>query len=125
MSSSIEDDENNIQYNNNEWQRIRSTKRRGILKHHSPVPNDTTTTNRFNPLLNQPETSNNINMTPKISRPPPIFIHGVQNYSEMIKPIQQIAEQERYVTKSLANNIVKMNCKTPETYRKMVREFKA
>jgi 3-methyladenine DNA glycosylase AlkC len=43
----------------------------------------------------------------------------------MIKRIQQIAEQEQYVPKSLANNVVKINCETPETYKKMVREFEA
>jgi hypothetical protein len=46
MTSSSEDDENNIQYNSNsDWQRIRSTKRKRILKHHSPAPNGTTATN--------------------------------------------------------------------------------
>jgi hypothetical protein len=32
-------------------------------------------------------------MTPKIAKQPPIFVHGVQNYSEILKSIQQIAEQ--------------------------------
>ncbi|PNF38951.1 hypothetical protein B7P43_G07034 [Cryptotermes secundus] len=41
----------------------------------------------------------------------------------MIKRIQKIAEQEQCFTKSLANNIVKINCETPETYKEMIREF--
>jgi hypothetical protein len=42
----------------------------------------------------------------------------------MIKRIQKITEQRQYVIKSLANNIVKMNCETPETYKKkMDKEF--
>jgi hypothetical protein len=36
----------------------------------------------------------------------------------MFKHIQEIAEQEQYITKSLANNIVKINYATPETYKK-------
>jgi hypothetical protein len=47
----------------------------------------------------------------------------VQNYAEMVTRIQEIAEQEQRITKSLANNIVKINCGTLETYKKIVREF--
>jgi hypothetical protein len=35
----------------------------------------------------------------------------------MIKQIQTIAEQEQYLTKIVANNIVKINFETPETYK--------
>jgi hypothetical protein len=56
-------------------------------------------------------------ITPKIPGPPPIFVHGVQNHTEIIKRIQEIAEQEQYFTKSPANNILKINCETPETYK--------
>jgi hypothetical protein len=55
---------------------------------------------------------------------PPIFVHGVINYGEMIKRIRDIAEDEQYYTKCLANNVIKINCVTPETYRKLVKYFK-
>ena len=42
----------------------------------------------------------------------------------MIKKITDIAEDEQYCTKSLTNNVIKINCVTPETYRKLVRYFK-
>jgi hypothetical protein len=42
----------------------------------------------------------------------------VQKYAEMVKRIQKTPEQEQYITKSLANNVVKINCPTPETYKK-------
>jgi hypothetical protein len=42
----------------------------------------------------------------------------------MIKRIRDIAEDEQYCTKSLANNVIKINCVTPETYRKLVRYCK-
>ena len=42
----------------------------------------------------------------------------------MIKRIRDKAEDEQYCTKSLANNVIKINCTTPETYRKLVGYFK-
>jgi hypothetical protein len=60
----------------------------------------------------------------KIHKPPPVFVHGVINYGEMIKRIRDIAEDEQYCTKSLANNVIKINYVTPETYRKLVTYFK-
>jgi len=60
----------------------------------------------------------------KIHKPPPIIVHGVINYGEMIKRIQDIAKDEQYCTKSLANNVIKINCMAPETYRKLVKYFK-
>jgi len=38
--------------------------------------------------------------------------------------MRNIAEDEQYCTKSLANNVIRINCVTPETYRKLVRYFK-
>jgi hypothetical protein len=56
----------------------------------------------------------------KIQKPPPVFVYGVINDGDMIKQIREAAEDEEYCTKSLANNVIKMNCVTPETYRKLV-----
>jgi hypothetical protein len=42
----------------------------------------------------------------------------------MIKQIRDIAEDEQYCTKSLANNVIKINCVTPQTYRKLARYLK-
>jgi len=42
----------------------------------------------------------------------------------MIKHIRDIAEDRQYCTKSLANNVIKLNCTTPETYRKLIKYFK-
>jgi 3-methyladenine DNA glycosylase AlkC len=61
---------------------------------------------------------------PHIHKPPPIFIHGVIKYGEMIKRIRDIAEDEQYCTKSLANNVIKLNCTAPEIYRKLIKYFK-
>jgi len=53
-----------------------------------------------------------------------IFIHGVINYEAMINQIRNIAEDEQYSTKSLSNNVIKINCVTPETYRTLIRHLK-
>ena len=60
----------------------------------------------------------------KIHKRPPIFVHGVIHYGEMIKRITDIAEDEQYCTKSLENNVTKITCGTPETYRILVKYFK-
>jgi hypothetical protein len=73
MTSSSEEDEEDTQNNsNNDWQNIRSTKRKKALKTQPSYTNDVMTTNRFNPISPQPESSNNENdVTPKIIKPPP------------------------------------------------------
>jgi hypothetical protein len=60
----------------------------------------------------------------KTHKSPPILVRGVINCGEMIKRIRDVAEDEQYCTKCLANNIIKRNCVTPETYRKLVTYFK-
>jgi hypothetical protein len=42
----------------------------------------------------------------------------------MINRIRNIAEDEQYTTKSLINNVIKINCVTPETYRNLIKCFK-
>ena len=42
----------------------------------------------------------------------------------MIKRIRDVAEGEQHFTKNLANSVIKINCVTPETYRKLVKNFK-
>ena len=60
----------------------------------------------------------------KIHKPPPIFLHGVINYNKMIHSINEVAEAEQFYTKSLANNVIKITCLTPETYRSLIKHFK-
>jgi hypothetical protein len=42
----------------------------------------------------------------------------------VIKRIRDIAKYGQYCTKTLENNVIKINCVTPETYRKLVKHFK-
>jgi hypothetical protein len=61
---------------------------------------------------------------PQMHKPPPIFLHGVINYNKMIDSITEIAEAEQFYTKSLANNVIKITCLTPDTYRSLIKHFK-
>jgi len=61
---------------------------------------------------------------PKMHKPPPIFLHGVINYDKMIGSINEVAETEQFYTKSMANNVIKITCLTPETYRNLIKHFK-
>ena len=42
----------------------------------------------------------------------------------MVKRIREVAEDEQYYTKSLANIIIKLNCTMPDTYRNLIKHFK-
>jgi hypothetical protein len=42
-------------------------------------------------------------------KPPPIFIYGVTNYTQMIENISQIVDPEAYHTKIFPDNTVKIN----------------
>jgi len=49
---------------------------------------------------NEDSIDGNLSST-KIQKPPPVLVHGVINYGEMINPIRDIAGDEQYCTKSL------------------------
>ena len=42
----------------------------------------------------------------------------------MIHSINEVAEAEQSYTKRLANNVIKITCLTPETYRSLIKHFK-
>jgi hypothetical protein len=66
MTSSSEEDNTDKQTTNNDWQKVRSTKRKKLMKNHSLTPYPTETTNRFNQLLDQADcTSEEIHATQK------------------------------------------------------------
>ena len=61
---------------------------------------------------------------PKILKPPPIFLHGVINYDKMIRSINEVAETEQFYNRSMANNVIKITCLSPETCRTPIKHFK-
>jgi hypothetical protein len=42
----------------------------------------------------------------------------------MINHLAEVTEEENYSTRSMANNIIKINCNSLETYRKMIKFMK-
>ena len=42
----------------------------------------------------------------------------------MIKSLTEVAAEEQFLTKSLANNVIKLVCTTPETYRAIIKHCK-
>jgi hypothetical protein len=114
------------QASNNDWQVIHRTKRKKIYSPQPTVSNPLTEThNRYDIITqsaNQDE-SGEQSLAPQNHKPPPIFIQGVIKYGEMVKRICEVAEDEQYYTKSLANNITKLNCTTPDTYRNLIKHF--
>jgi hypothetical protein len=86
MTSSSEEEKETQKNNNYKWQTIRSTKRKKVSNQPKITTKDIETNNRCDLLTQQPGTSND-----KTTRPPSIFVHGVQNYTEMIKQILKIA----------------------------------
>jgi hypothetical protein len=106
---------------------VRSSRRKKVkrVEEIAETNNAVEINNRFNPLTIE-ETYNHTQeaTSPKLSRPPPICVYGVINYPNMISQIRELLEVKQYNTSSLINNTVKINCTTPDSYRKLVRYFK-
>lgn len=124
MSSTSDDEPETSAKNPNGWQQVKNIKRRKINTSQAVHQNiDITSNNRFN-VLSIDESGNQINLENKIPKPPPIFIYGVTDYKQMIKKLTEVVEEEQYSTKSMADNNIKINCNTPETYRTLVNFLK-
>ena len=127
LSSSSEDTDDIHHHSNNDRQVIRRIKRKKIYSSQPTASNTSTKThNRYDILTkaaNQAETGEQ-SRPPQNHKPPPIFIHGLINYGEMIKRICEVADDEQYYTKSTTNIAIKLNCTTPDTYRNLIKYFK-
>ena len=108
---------------------MKRTKRNKIS---SPRPADlappTKTLNRYD-ILGQEVTQTDSEgkppppLLPQNHKPPPVFVHGVINYSQMIQSTREVAEDEQYFTKSMSY-VIKLSCSTPDTYRNIIKHFK-
>jgi hypothetical protein len=128
MTSTSEEEEDILcNDDNNTWQVVRGAKRRKTRRVQQ-ITNDNTieVSNAYEslPIDTTEGPSEEGVKTGWTPRPPPIFIHGVVNYTEMAKRIKDVAEDTQYHTKSLPKDVIKINCSTPDTYRKMVKYFK-
>lgn len=123
--SSTSDEDTDEQDTKNSWQRVtyanrsRHTKKRKI---NTTGNQNISLTNKYSQLADESvQPANDSHTENKIPKPPPIYIYGVINYQEMINNLREIVEDEQYTSKTLANNTIKINCNTPDTYRKLVR----
>jgi len=111
----------------NEWQHMGRVKRKRLITTPSaPQPSHPETSNRYDVLMDDassPDTPTRTKPQP-IPKPPTIYVHGVIHYGEMIKSITEVAEEEQFCTKTLTNNVIKISCTTPTTYRAIVKHFK-
>jgi hypothetical protein len=123
MSSSSEEEEEMSSTYSNNWQVVKSITRKKTFKN-KPVQSTNNTYESLTTEEHSPPDTNHIPTSAREPKPPPIFLHGVVNYREMVKQIQALVEHEQYHTKSFANKVVKIICNTSDTYRKLVREFK-
>ena len=127
FSSSIGDIHESQPGNQNGWQQIKRTKRKRLLNSHPPIQLlQTETRNRYAMLMDDcchPEASEKLHPPPS-PKLPPIFLHGVINYTEMIKSLSEVSAIEQFLTKSLANNVIKLVCTTPETHRAIIKPCK-
>jgi hypothetical protein len=102
MTSTSEEEEETQNNNQNEWQVIRHTKRKKIHRTQHNIFETETETNKRCGLLtietNEDSIDGNLSST-KIQKPPPVLVHGVISYGEMINPIRDIAGDEQYCTK--------------------------
>lgn len=127
-SFSEDEESQNHNKNNNPWQevaKITKKRKRNTTKNSKELSQHIDVSNRFQPLatVDQNENDNNINdnKQTKEPKPPPIYIHGVKDYKGMVQKLTDITEAETYHTRATANNTVKVNPHSPETYRKLVR----
>lgn len=125
------DSEAEAQINTNSWQQVPGEKRKRKRLKTLPSTNKANLVahpNKFSLLENQNTENRNDQthdvQTETLPKPPPIFVHGVMDYAKMILALSDVAETEQYTTKSLANNMVKINANTSDTYRKLITFMK-
>jgi len=112
------------------WQHVKKRKKiHQSTELSTRINPDISTQNRYTPLLNRqeneesPQTSTH-RVTPNTPRPPPIFVYGVKNFKAMLDDLADVAEPDTYRTTALANDTIKINANTIDTYRSLVKHMK-
>lgn len=119
------DEESEDVSNENPWQVVRGVKRKKTSTTQTLQHENVNLQNRYTPLAQEENLATNIDeATKSIPKPPPIFVYGVVNFPQMIQKIHNIIEAGQYTTRSMANNTIKINCTTPDIYRKLVKYLK-
>ena len=97
---------------------VRRVKRKKTYKTQTQQRENVNLQKRYNPLTKDENLStNSVEAKMSIAKPHPTFVYGVVNLPQIIQYLQNIVEIEQYTTRSMANNTIKINCTTPNTYR--------
>ena len=103
FSSSSEENQESQPDNHNGCQLIRRSKRKRLIHSHPTTPSKTTVTSyRFDILTEasqSPEGMEN-SQRPQCVKPPPVFLHGVINYTDMVKSLTEVVEEEQFLTRA-------------------------
>ena len=87
----------------NDWQTMKCSKRNKTTPRPSVSDPSTKTHNRYEILAQEESQADSESKSQPLPqqnyKPPPIFLHGVINYNQMIKSIREVAEDEQYLTK--------------------------
>lgn len=126
----------NEQINNPQWQTVKKRKRLNLTPESSmeKTPFNFNSQNRYEELSNTTDnedmqteertvTNNETNNQPIEHKPPPIYIYGVNNYDDMINYLTKIIEKKEYYCKALPNETIKINTKSSQSYRKLIKQL--
>ena len=104
---------------------MRTTKRRKVTSL-QVRPEIISLHNKYSALeLNTKEPASvEVPQIPAIPKPPPIFVYGITNFPDMVRSLRNIVDDDQYTTKCMADNTVKINSTTPETYRTLIRHMR-
>lgn len=105
------------------------TKRQATSAHSSQLSDSTpnvSTFNRYGPLSglaeNDSDESDSTPVQPRLIKPPPLFVHEVHKYKQLVSDLQKIASSK--FTTLMKNNLVKVNTSSVDDYRLLVKFFK-
>jgi hypothetical protein len=112
-----------------QWQTVSNKRKRTNYPTPAEIAGQIQPTNKFESLNelpcdnnqnNQPPTPTNPVNPKRETRPPPIYIYGVNNFKAMLSNVATVTENETYITKALPNNRIKIIPNTPEIYRRLI-----
>lgn len=112
-----------------DWQTMtskRKTKTQLTNNNKKPKPSDqpsTSNNNRFSTLDNADDNNDKEEGPPPAPKPPPIYLPGISNISKMIKSVSSVISQNEFNYKSMNDGQVKLNLKSVDSYRKIVKYF--
>ncbi|KAJ0169582.1 hypothetical protein K1T71_014767 [Dendrolimus kikuchii] len=104
------------------WQKVptsRSQKKRKANK--SPTIGETTPIkNRYNNLPVDAADDTIVNAIPKIQKPPPIVLYGVQDVNELSKLLESACNKTDFKLKIVNKTLLRVLVDSPESYKKVI-----